>query len=147
MTQHIDDEIAMPALLRAARRAYGAVIREALSGAGFDDIPKNGIFVLGAIARVGAPLSGIIGYLGVSKQAGGQLVDTLVVRGYLERETDATDRRRLTVKLSERGREVARITRAAIERTDAMLLERVGHERIAHTRATLMALIESAHES
>lgn len=136
----------MPALLRGARRVYGAAIREALARAGYDDIPKNGVFVLGAIARMGAPLSEIIGHLGASKQAGGQLVDTLVMRGYLDRETDANDRRRLTVRLSDRGREAAQITRAAIERVDAMLVKRVGRERIAHTRATLLALIKSEHE-
>ena len=146
MNQHAHDEISMPALLRGARRAYGAAIREALAAAGYDDIPKDGIFVLGAVARMGAPLSEIIGRLGASKQAAGQLVDTLVVRGYLDRETDANDRRRLTVKLSERGREAAQITRTAIERVDAMLLKRVGRERIAHTRATLLALVESEHE-
>ena|SRR5690242_18851660 len=145
MNEPLHDEIAMPVLLRGAHRVYGATIREALAGAGYDDIPKNGIFVLAAIARAGAPLSEIIGHLGASKQAGGQLVDTLVVRGYLVRETDEQDRRRLTVKLSERGREAARITRAAIERTDAALFRRVGRERIAHTRATLLALIESRH--
>ena len=41
--------------------------------------------------------------LGVSKQAAGQLVDTLVLRGYLERSVDPEDRRRLTLTLTERG--------------------------------------------
>jgi len=136
----------MPALLRGARAVYGGAIREALSKAGYDDIPKNGVYVLGAIARMGAPLSEIIGHLGASKQAGGQLVDTLVTRGYLDRETDPRDRRRLTVKLSERGREAAEISRAAIERIDAALARRVGREAVAHTRAALWALIELGSE-
>lgn len=136
----------MPALLRGARAVYGAAIREALSKADYDDIPKNGIYVLGAIARTGAPLSEIIGRLGASKQAGGQLVDTLVTRGYLDRETDPQDRRRLTVRLSERGQEAAEISRAAIERIDGALARRVGRDWIAHTRATLLALMEGEHE-
>ena len=40
-------------------------------------------------------------------QAAGQLVDTLVMRGYLERQTDPDDRRRLVVRLTERGAEAA----------------------------------------
>jgi DNA-binding MarR family transcriptional regulator len=135
------NDIAFSALLRAARAGYGGAIRAALDKAGYDDIPKNGIFVIGAINRTGAPLANIIAALGVSKQAAGQLVDALVLRGYLERDVDAEDRRRLTVKLSERGRAAANIARAAGERVEAALVKRVGREYVAHTRATLMALI------
>jgi DNA-binding MarR family transcriptional regulator len=146
MNKHAREETALPALLRGARRVYGDAVRKALAAAGYDDIPGNGIFVLGAVARAGAPLSEIIGYLGASKQAGGQLVDTLVMRGYLDRETDAQDRRRLTVKLSERGRAAAQIARAAVERVDTQLARRVDRQWITHTRATLQALIEGQHE-
>lgn len=137
-------DIALPALLRSARRTYGDAIRAALAGIGCDDVPKNGIFVIGAIARSGAPLARIIAHLRMSKQAAGQLVDTLVVRGYLEREVDAQDRRRLTVRLSERGISAAAASRAAIERVDARLAQHVQREWIDHTRATLLALSELA---
>jgi DNA-binding MarR family transcriptional regulator len=139
--------IALPALMRSARTTYGDAIRAALAAGGYDDVPKNGIFVLGAIARSGAPLAQIIAHLGMSKQAAGQLVDTLVVRGYLEREVDAHDRRRLTVRLSERGNAAAAASRAAIERVDARLARRVAQDWIDHTRATLLALSELADET
>lgn len=141
------DEVAFPALLRAARVTYGTAIREALSKEGCDDVPRNGIFVIGAIARTGAPLSRIIKELGVSKQAAGQLVDTLVLRGYLDRSVDPEDRRRQTVKLSERGRAAAAASRSAVERVDDELARRVSAEYIAHTRATLAALIEGDYDS
>jgi len=131
----------LPALLRAARGAYGSAIREDLDEAGCDDVPRNGIYVIGAIARTEAPLSDIIGQLGVSKQAAGALVDTLVIRGYLERTVDPDDRRRLRIGLTERGEAAAVVVRAAVERVDAALLARVGPERVAHTRATLASLI------
>jgi DNA-binding MarR family transcriptional regulator len=136
------DEVPFPALLRAARRAYGAAIRAALADAGCDDMPRNGSYVIGAIARTGASLSQIITGLGVSKQAAGQLVDTLVTRGYLDRSPDPDDRRRLTVTLTERGHAAATVIRSVIERVDADLAGRVGAEHVAHTRATLAALIE-----
>lgn len=135
----------MPALLRAARTAYGRAIRGELERAGYADIPRNGIFVLGAIARTGAALGDVIRHLGVSKQVAGQLVDALVVRGYLVREVDATDRRRLTVHLSERGQAAAVATHAAVARIDARLGRRVPREWIEHTRATLAALIGDDH--
>lgn len=140
------DTIALPALMRMARMPYGVAIRAAVSEAGAQDLPRNGAFVLGAIARGGMPLSAVIDGLGVSKQAGGALVDTLVSRGYLDRTPDPDDRRRVRVGLTARGQAIAGLIRAAIEDVDRTLLARVGADYIAHTRATLMALIDSASD-
>jgi DNA-binding MarR family transcriptional regulator len=136
------EPVPLPALLRAARTAYGTAIRAALSEAGCDDVPPNGIYVIGSIARIGAPLGQIIRELRVSKQAAGQLVDTLVLRGYLDRSVDPEDRRRLTVTLTERGRAAAAASRSAVDRVDAELLDRIGPDYVAHTRATLHALAD-----
>jgi DNA-binding MarR family transcriptional regulator len=134
-------DVAFPALLRAGRATYRSAVRQALAEAGCDDVPRDGSYVIGAIARTGAPLSQIIKELGVSKQTAGQLVDTLVARGYLNRSVDPEDRRRLTISLTERGLAAAEVIRSAVERVDAGLVERVGSEYVAHTRATLAALV------
>src|SRR5262249_27454713 len=104
--QSLPDDVAMPALLRHARNTYGAAMRRALEQAGYDDIPKDGLYVIGGMAMGagGVPLGQLIRELRVSKQSAGQLVDTLVMRGYLARTVDEGDRRRLTVTLTERGR-------------------------------------------
>src|SRR6185437_5299881 len=97
--------VPLPALLRHARNAYGSAMRRALEQAGYDDIPKNGLYLIGGLA-LGAgdvPLAALIRDLRISKQAAGQLVDTLVSRGYLHRTTDEQDRRRLLITLTERG--------------------------------------------
>jgi DNA-binding MarR family transcriptional regulator len=140
------EEISVPALLRSARTTYGSAIRHALVDAGCPDVPRNGIYVLAAVARNGSPLSEIIKGLGVSKQAAGQLVDTLVVRGYLERASDPEDRRRLTLTLTEVGQFAAAAARSAVERVDAELVARVGPEHLRCTRATLAALIDLGDE-
>jgi DNA-binding MarR family transcriptional regulator len=132
--------LALPALLRAARRTYGGATREALWEAGFDDVPVNGPYVLGALVRTHAPLSRIIEELGSSKQAAGHLVDTLVTRGYLDRSVDAGDRRRLTVTLTERGHAAASLVTEVVEHIDAELVGLVGEEDVARTRTTLAAL-------
>lgn len=134
-------ELPLVVLLRVARTVYGSAMREALAESGFDDIPRNGLFVLTSIARTGAPLAEIIDHLGVSKQAAGQLIDTLVVRGYLERSVDPEDRRRLTITLTARGEAAAAVVRSAAERIDDALAARVGGEYVAHTRATLASLV------
>src|SRR5271165_7502940 len=105
------EDVPFPALLRHARTTYGAAMRLALAEAGYDDIPGNGLYVIGGLAleREDVPLGQLIRNIRISKQAAGQLVDTLVTRGYLERASDKEDRRKLTVTLTERGREAAAI--------------------------------------
>jgi DNA-binding MarR family transcriptional regulator len=121
-------------------------MRRALEEAGYDDIPKNGLYVIGGLA-LGAgdvPLASLIRDLRVSKQGAGQLVDTLVNRGYLARTVDEQDRRRLIVTLTDRGRAAAATQAAARERVDAELLAKVGPECVEHTRIALAALTEMA---
>ncbi len=121
-------------------------MRRALEDAGYDDIPKNGLYVIGGLA-LGAgdvPLAALIRDLRISKQAAGQLVDTLVNRGYLARTIDEQDRRRLIVTLTDRGRAAAATQAAARERVDAELLAKVGPQCIEHTRVALAALTEMA---
>ena len=138
--------IPLPALLRHARTAYGSAMRGALAEAGYRDIPKNGLYVIGGLA-LGAgdiPLAVLIRDLRISKQAAGQLVDALVSRGYLARTVDERDRRRLVVTLTERGRAAASTQAAARERVDGALLAKVGQQCVEQTRVALAALAEIA---
>lgn len=84
--------------------------------------------------------------LGLSKQAAGQLVDTLVLRGFLDRAVDPDDRRRFTISLTARGEAAAAVSREAIEHLDAVLSERIGAEDIAVMRRTLAAILEIGAE-
>jgi len=135
-------QVAFPALLRHARTTYSAAMRRALIEAGYDDIPGNGLYVIGALAIGEAPLSQIIAELRVSKQVAGQLVDALVLRGYLDRRTDPQDRRRLTITLTERGKAAAETQAAARAAIDAELVARIGAEKELHARQALAALID-----
>lgn len=137
------EEIVLPALLRHARSTYGTAMRRALEEAGYEDIPKNGMYVIGGLAMGagGVPLGQLVKELGVSKQAAGQLVDMLVLRGYIDRTVDPEDRRKLTVALTERGRAAAGIQKEVVKRIDADLAARVGKEEILSTRRVLAALI------
>jgi DNA-binding MarR family transcriptional regulator len=136
----------LPPLLRRARRAYAQAIQAALAEAGCDDVPRNGAYVLAASAREGAQLSQIIKELAVSKQAAGQLIDTLVSRGYLDRSVDPQDRRRLTIALTERGAAAAAVIGAAVNEVDARLLQRVSAAHVEHAREVLGVLADLAAE-
>jgi len=153
MTKPWYEEIVFPALLRHARSTYGEAMRGALEDAGYEDIPKNGMYVIGGLAMGagGVPLGQLVKELGVSKQAAGQLVDMLVLRGYIDRAADPNDRRKLTVTLTERGRAAAAIQKEVVKKIDVDLATRVGEEEILCARRVLAALIgmgrkEEAHE-
>jgi DNA-binding MarR family transcriptional regulator len=137
---HDHDYVSIPALLRAARGSYGDAIRARLAEAGFDDMPRNGSFVLGGMANRGGSASDLIRELGVSKQAASQLIDALVLRGYLDRTVNPDDRRRLTLDVTERGRAAAAAVRTAIEDVDAELATRITPEQQAGLLAALTAL-------
>lgn len=76
-TTQDSDEVGIPPLLRAARGSYGHAIRAELEAVGYDDLPRNGAYVLGGIVNHGGSAGDLVRQLGVSKQAASQLIDTL----------------------------------------------------------------------
>lgn len=132
--------LALPVLLRIGLGVYGQVIRSRLAGAGFADLPRNGAFVLGRVSR-GSGSGGLItGELGVSKQATSQLLNTLVIRGYLSRQSDPQDRRRLNIHLTARGCAAAAVILAGIKDVDQALAATVTAAEIACLRTALNGL-------
>jgi DNA-binding MarR family transcriptional regulator len=142
MPEHHDEDIAIPALLRAARGSYGRAINAGLTEAGFDDLPRNGTWVLAGMGNRGYSAADMIEGLEVTKQAASQLIDALVVRGYLTREVNPDDRRRMVIDLTERGRAAAQVIRGAIEAIDARLGAMVTAEQLSGLKAGLLALAE-----
>ncbi len=139
------DQVVIPALLRAARGAYGNAIRAELADAGFDDMPRNGPYVLGGMANHGGTAADLIRQLGVTKQAASQLIDTLVLRGYLIRAANPDDRRRVTIELTERGAAAAAAVRAGVVSVDAELEGMLPPAKLAGLRAGLIALCDIRH--
>jgi DNA-binding MarR family transcriptional regulator len=135
------EEVALPVLLDAGRRRHGAVMREALAEAGFDDLPRLGPRLVGGIARNGAGLTEFSRVLGTSKQRAGQLVDTLVARGYLDRRPHPDDGRRIVICLTPRGEAAADVIRTSLDAADAALVAAVGAEDVATMRRVLGTLV------
>lgn len=134
----------LAALLREARTTHILAIRQHLAPWGFEDMPRDGVFVMSVI-RGSAVGAGDLGRkMGLSKQAVSQLLDTLVMRGYVERSADIVDRRRTKLKLTARGARVSSLCRDVVDRIERQLVEKVGVRHVEHTRATLAALIELA---
>jgi DNA-binding MarR family transcriptional regulator len=146
-TDHDEHEVVVPALLRAARGAYRDAIRAELAAGGFDDMPRSGPFVLGGMANRGGTAGDLVRALGVSRQAASQLIDTLVIRGYLERRVDPADRRRNTLALTERGAAAGGAVRAGVDKVDTELALRLRADELAGLRAGLVALAEISARS
>jgi DNA-binding MarR family transcriptional regulator len=136
------EEVILPALLRAARGAYANAVRRELAAAGFDDMPRNGPYVLGGMANRGGSPSDLVGQLGVSERSASELIDVLVLRGYLERHVDPDDRRRMEVVLTDRGRAAAKAVRDGVETVDDELARRLSPTELAGLAAGLIALTE-----
>jgi hypothetical protein len=69
-------------------------------------------------------------------------VDILVNQGYLERGPDPDDRRRVALKLTERGEQVVEASVRAVDEVDRQLLQRVAPEQVVAMRAALIALTD-----
>jgi DNA-binding MarR family transcriptional regulator len=136
------DQIPIPALLRAARGSYGRSINARLAAAEFEDLPRNGAYVLGGMANHGGTAGGLVRGLGISKQAASQLIDTLVLRGYLERLANVEDRRRMSIELTERGRAAAVAVREGVVAVDEELATLISAVDSAGLRAGLIALCD-----
>jgi DNA-binding MarR family transcriptional regulator len=130
--------------MRTARDVYRDAVRRALADAGCDDMPRSGTWVLTRLDRTAteadfSPQADVVESLGLSKQAASQLIDTLVIREYLERRIDPEDRRRMGVRLTPRGRIAALAVERAISRIDATVAQLITTDELHGLRAGLAA--------
>jgi DNA-binding MarR family transcriptional regulator len=134
-------------LLVRARGGYANTVAARLWEAGFDDLPRNGPFLLGGMANRGGSAVEMIRSLGVTRQAASQLIDTLVLRGYLSRESNPDDRRRLNIVLTDLGRAAAAAIGAATAEVNARLAQMLSPAELDGLRAGLAALGEIREET
>ena len=140
-----DEEILV--MLVRARGCYANTVGTRLWTAGFDDLPRNGPFLLGGMGNRGGSAVEMIRSLGVTRQAASQLIDTLVLRGYLRREVNPGDRRRMNIVLTERGRAAAAAIQGGSDEVDARLAQLLSPAELAGLRAGLAALAEIKEET
>jgi DNA-binding MarR family transcriptional regulator len=138
------EDVPVLQLMREARDVYRDAVRQALISAGCDDIPSNGAVVLAGLDHstpepAFSPQADVVASLGLSKQAASQLIDTLVLREYLERRNDPEDRRRMGVRLTGRGSSAAIAVQTAIAAVDATLAHLITAEELHGLRAGLAA--------
>jgi DNA-binding MarR family transcriptional regulator len=80
---------------------------------------------------------------GITKQSIGAIVDQLEALEIVERVEDPEDKRAKLVRLTKRGREAARLSRALVRHVEADWARRIGAKRVSELRETLTALAVS----
>lgn len=136
------DYVSIPELMRAASGSYRQAIGAQLAADGFDDLPRNGGFLVAYLANGEESIEEMIRGLGVSKQAFSQLVDTLVLRAYVTRDVNTEDRRRMTLALADRGSAAAEAISTATRAVDEDLSRRLSAAEMAGLRRGLAVLAE-----
>jgi DNA-binding MarR family transcriptional regulator len=134
------DAVGTPGLMRAARGSYAAIIGADLAEAGFDDLPRYGTFALALLIHTGE-LQHLTGGLGVRKRVSADLIDALVMRGYLERPGLSGDGRP-AVRVTGRGQAAQRIASETTARLDALLAKRLGADGFDTFRQGLLTLAD-----
>src|ERR1035441_6924045 len=88
-----DDTQSLAVGLLAASRALVDGISAGVKARGFDDLrPAHG-FAFARLAPGGATITQLAEHLDVTRQAGAQLVDELIAKGYVERSRHPDDAR------------------------------------------------------
>jgi DNA-binding MarR family transcriptional regulator len=134
------DPTALRWLLRRSVRRYRAPISAALERAGLGDLTQQGVWAVGVLARPGASAGDLVAGMGISKQAVGQLVDTLVALGYVERRPYPEDRRRTLLALTTKGRKAARVIDHSVAAVEGRMRATLGGDRLDQLYGMLIEL-------
>jgi DNA-binding MarR family transcriptional regulator len=133
---------AIPELMRLARGAYKRSADVRLVAAGLEGLPTSGGYLLAYLATGEESIADMIQGLGFTKQAFSQLVDTMVLRGFITRDIDPGDRRRMTLRMTERGNAAAKASYEGCLEVDQELERRLTAKELAALRKGLSVLAE-----
>jgi DNA-binding MarR family transcriptional regulator len=136
-----DTYFSIPELMRVARGSYKRAIDIQLAAAGFEDLPTASGYLLGYLANDEDSLLERIEGLGIRKRELRQLVDTLVLRGYITRDLDPTGQHE-SFALTERGHAANEACFEGATRVDRELEQRLTEAEMAGLRRGLAALGE-----
>ena len=118
--------ISLIALFRRSARLMVDDLVRRLAAAGYDDLPAAYHPVFENLDRGGTRLTVLAERAGMTHQSMGELVRTLVSRGYVERAPDPADARARLVVLTEKGRRMTRVAIHEIASIQDEWLDRLG---------------------
>jgi DNA-binding MarR family transcriptional regulator len=136
-----DTYFSIPELMRVARGAYKRAVDVRLSEGGMEDLPTSSGYLLAYLADNDEAIPEKIEGLGIKQRSLRQLVDTLVLRGYLARDIDPTDGT-ASLTLTERGRAANDASFEGCNYVDRALESRLSETEMSGLRRGLIALGE-----
>jgi DNA-binding MarR family transcriptional regulator len=134
----------VPALVRALARSDAERLRADFAAQGMHGLRPVHAMLLVPLLGGGRHASDLAEALGVSRQAVAQVVTRLEQDGYLTRITDPGDARAKLICLTPRGRAALRAMRVTALAIEDEWRERLGAERLAGFRDTLLTLLAAA---
>jgi DNA-binding MarR family transcriptional regulator len=136
-----DTYLSIPELMRVARGAYKRAVDIRLSEGGLEDLPTASGYLLAYLAGGDEAIPERIEGLGIRPREFRQLVDTLVLRGYLTRDIDPADGT-ASLTLTERGRAANDASADGCSDVDRELERRLSEAEMAGLRRGLAVLGE-----
>lgn len=136
-----DTYFTIPELMRVARGSYKRSVDIHLAAGGLEDLPTTSGYLMAYIADNDGSIPEKIEGLGIKPRQLRQLVDTLVLRGYLTREIDPVDGA-ASLALTERGHAANEATATGVDFVDQELARRLSDSEMAGLRRGLVVLGE-----
>jgi DNA-binding MarR family transcriptional regulator len=135
-----DTYLSIPELMRVARGSYKRAADARLAAGGFEDLPTASGYLLAYLANDEESIAEMIEGLGIKKREFSQLVDTLVLRGYITRSiaNDGT----VSLALTERGHAAHEASYEGCRHVDEELERRLSEAEMAGLRRGLAVLGE-----
>ena len=112
-----------------------------LARRGYDDVRPVHDFALHSILSGAVNASELGRAMSVTKQAAARTITVLEQRGYVMREPDASDRRVMRLKVTDRGEALLREGEAVFDEMRDQLASQVGSESLATTEDVLRTLV------
>jgi DNA-binding MarR family transcriptional regulator len=128
-------------LLRLAHQQWTLAVDTKLAEEGFDDIRPHHANIFTFVPPEGMQVSRLTELAHVRKQSMTQTVEELEKLGYVERRPDPGDKRGKLVFLTERGRKVSPIARAAGKLVDQQWADLTSTEEIEVLRRSLRSVL------
>jgi DNA-binding MarR family transcriptional regulator len=105
-----------------------------------------GHFLLNVDSQQGAFASDIAPRLGTEDTSLSRLIASLEQTGLIERMADKTDKRRIKILLTEKGRQKKEVSKTVVRNFNRLAKERIGKEKIETFLATLDEITNLAKE-
>lgn len=131
-------------LLLGGFRSLVEAAQEELGRRGYEDVRPVHEFAIRAIAAGADNASELGRRTAVTKQSAAQTIGVLETRGYVVREADPTDARRMRLHVTDRGFALLREGEAVFDELRQEWARRIGQEELQHLEAQLTELVGDA---